>query len=235
MVEARAACVRKKRSKSRACSVSAMPIPRSSTANEAPVASTDVDTTIGAGAGEYFVALSTRIAINRSSCAGRPRTGAAVTRVDTRPSSGHCRATTLVTSVPRSTASNGASSTPASARAIVRRSDTSALRRVECARTSVRAASYSCTERARRSASSAVVRISETGVRSSCDASDVKLAISETPACSRSSMPLKVAASRCSSSLVSPTSSRWSRCPTSIDAAARVRASIGRSARALTK
>ena len=74
----------------------------------------------------------------------------------------------------RSTVVISGSSTPASARASASRSSTSADMRSAWARIWASASRYSSAERGRDSAISAVVRTSETGVRSSCDASAVK-------------------------------------------------------------
>ena len=72
-----------------------------------------------------------------------------------------------------------------------------------------------------------VVRTSDTGVRSSCEASAVNRTMSATDDCNRPSISLKVSARRRSSSSACGTSSRRSRLRSEMSCTVRVRRSTG--------
>ena len=124
-------------------------------------------------------------------------------------------------------------SAPASARVRVRRSCTSTEVRSDSCRIPSSACRYSSALRGLRSATSAVVRMSETGVRSSWDASAVNRVVSANAVSRRASMSFSVSESRCSSSPVAGTSSRRPSCRAEIARAVPAMRSTGASARRL--
>ena len=132
-----------------------------------------------------------------------------------------------------SIATAGAAPSPASSRASVSRDSINAVMRWAARSQAARLARYSSGVRSRASAVCACVSTTDTGVRNSCDASEVKRCCRSRLACSRAKPSLSTAARSASSLPAGGVGIRWDRSPVEIRAAAALMSAIDRHAPAL--